>query len=545
MILPRVKNLEESSGWFCKTLIFPKSEDGEKAAGLLKVFSPGLKAECGSDPNVSFKKADMERKGEYTLSVTEEGICIEYHEYEGLRNALATLSGLEKEGKIGCAKISDYPDQAFRSCLLDMARGYVEIDVLKEHLVRLAKLKFNFVHLHLMDRLSYILESDIVPNPDNHRLYTKKEMRDVVEFCNLLGLDAIPEIEFPAHAGNLLKALPELGCDIIDMDKAVQYVEGIENYEKSTFIDQERKVSRWTVCVGKESTYEIYEKIIDELLEIFDSEYIHIGGDEIMFPRLGALPHWDNCHACQKLAEKYDSNILAMYHHGIRRIHEIVKSKGKKTIKWNESRECNHDVDLPGDIILEYWLSSESKKSQQNIDRFLDLGYTLINAEHTYTYVDLHVYMNAEKINAWKPALNEKQEKGICGGEMCAWELGNKAYSYYNYTLPICMVLFSDRVWNSDGGVEYDDEYKKSIFTTLLGENALKVSPLSIFKDLIPPRKRIVTEEIDLAAIDPEKILEIQAGLDAVNPDLCYGKLALKNFQNYLNDLYGERIKLS
>ena len=90
---------------------------------------------------------------------------------EGVRNAVATLAQLEADGKIKCCDASDLPDNGFRSCMLDLARGYVEIPVLKEHILRLALLKFNHIHFHLMDRQTYVLQSDVLPNPGGYRQY--------------------------------------------------------------------------------------------------------------------------------------------------------------------------------------------------------------------------------------------------------------------------------------------------------------------------------------------------------------------------------------
>lgn len=537
MILPRIKEIKYNNKYFNNNLVFPKSFDGENAAKLLNLFLPNAKVLCDYDFNVVLNKLKFDKKGEYKLFIKESQIVIDYCDYQGLRNAIATLSGSYENGKLKCVEIYDYPTNDFRSCLLDLARGYVEIGELKEHLLRLAKLKFNYVHLHLMDRQSYILKSNVVPNPDNHKQYTKEELKDIVDFCKLLSLQVIPEIEFPAHAVNLLKALPQLSCDIIDIDKARKDVMDAPNPRKEFYIDKQKEVSSWVVCVGKESTYKIYEDIIDEIVEIFDSEYIHIGGDEIEFKKLAAFPHWDNCYECKKLFEKYNGDILSLYHHGIRRINEIVKSKGKKTIKWNESTECVHNVDLPTDIILEYWLSDDASSSQSHIDRFIEMGYKIINAQHQYTYVDLHEYLNAEKISDWAPFKNESQKSAIMGGEMCAWELGNKDYSYYDYTLPICTVLFSDRVWNSDV-TEYNNDYVKSIFDAVVGNSLLKDNPLKFFKEIIPPRKLDVLECLDIQSVSLDELS--QTILELKNVNSCYGKIALEKFIKYLEKLYRE-----
>lgn len=537
MVLPRIKNIVNKENFFLGTLVFDGSEMGKKAVKVLNLFSKTIKAELGDKPNVIFNEVSFKRRGEYKIIVAEDKITIDFSDYQGLRNALATISGLYDGNKLDCTEISDYPDSDFRSCLLDLARGYVEIDILKEHLVRLAKLKFSYVHLHLMDRQSYILKSDVVPNPDNHRQYTKEELRDVVEFCKLLSLEAIPEIEFPAHAVNLIKSVPELACDIIDMELAQKGVSDADSPRKHCYIDTERFVSSWSVCIGKESTYKIYEKIIDEVLEIFDSEYFHIGADEIEYRHLAAFPNWDNCHECKKLMDKYNGDILSIYYHGVRRMHEIVKSRGKKTIKWNESKECMHPIDLPEDIIIEYWFAGNQKDETKHINCFVDKGFKVINAHCHYTYVDVQNYMSAEKISSWKPISAEAHNGYVLGGEMCAWELGNSDYCFYEYTLPVCMALFSDRVWNNME-TEYDNNYQTAIFSSVIGENKLNFNPLNLFEEVIPPRKKEVLEELKLKDENPNAILEALEKLKEIDESRCYGKLALKGFKSYLERLY-------
>lgn len=537
MILPRVKVLQESNHRFCQDLIFPKTPDGDKARKLMNLLSPAFPAAVGPQPNVFLQDAKFQHIGEYRLCVTPAQITIAYAQYEGLRNAIATLSALVAPDGLKCGEISDFPDNAFRSCLLDLARGYVEIPQLKEHLVRLGKLKFNFVHFHLMDRQSYIIDSEVVPNPDHQRRYTKAELKDLVTFCNLLGLEIIPEIEFPAHAVYLVSALPELACDIIDMEKACKAVEAVENPKKENYIDRKKRVSSWTVCVGKDSTYEIYDRILDEIAEIFPGQYIHIGGDEIAFPHLAAFPNWDNCRACKKLIDTYNTDRTAVYHHGIRRIHDLVKSKGKKTIKWNLLDECAHDIDLPSDIIYEHWVSDYADCAQADMARWISLGHTTINAQYHYTYADLHNYMTAEKIKTWTPSFSQTPLPGMWGGEMCAWELGNPDYSYYAYTLPVCMALFSDRVWNSNVA-QYDERYVTAVFGTVIGNHTLNFSPLGLLEDIIPPRSQDLLAELNRDSLCPEAILSTAERLKNVAEDACYGKFALRNFIQYLIDLH-------
>ena len=208
MVLPRIKDVKKENGAFCGTLVFDREcKASSLATDILSLFNTGIPFRKGVKPNVLFKEEKSLKKGAYKLSVGKESIKITFGDYEGVRNAVSTLAWLYRENKIGCCGITDVPDNSFRSCMLDLARGYVELPKLKEHIIRMAYLKFNYLHLHLMDRQSYALKSDVVPNSSKNRGYTKKEMREIIRLCKKLQIEIIPEIEIPAHAVNIIKEL--------------------------------------------------------------------------------------------------------------------------------------------------------------------------------------------------------------------------------------------------------------------------------------------------------------------------------------------------
>lgn len=540
MILPRTKQYAEKDGFFKTPIIYDgKCKISLSAVKIIQCFSPDLNCEKGCKPNLFFCKKTFTVKGAYKLTVSESAITIDYNDCEGIRNAIASLVQLRQFGCIKCVEIFDEPDNEFRSCMLDLARGYVEIPVLKEHIVRMAALKFNYVHLHLMDRQSYALDSDVVPNPDNHRLYSKSEISELTAFCKLLCLEVIPEIEIPAHAVNQIKALPELGCDIADMKKAYETIKNLDNPRKREFTDNKTSVSAWVVCAGKETTYTIYEKIIKELLELFDGPYIHIGGDEIEFAHLGAHPHWDNCRACAKIMQENNlPDRKALYYYLIRRVYNIVKSCGKKMIMWNDVLDAFNPIDIPKDIVIEFWNGGGKSVYQ----KLLDQGLETINANYPYTYVDFPQYMQDEKIKLWNTHtefLDEKELVGnIIGGEMCAWELGNPLYSFYPCTLPVCMALFADRVWN-DAPIAYDEEYKQSIFSVVIGNYDNHINPFVFFKEIIPPRNKDknMVEEIDIDSICLDELTSVLCYMHETNPKNIYGNLALRAYIECLESI--------
>ncbi|MBO7762573.1 MAG: family 20 glycosylhydrolase [Clostridia bacterium] len=534
-MIPRVKEYKELGGCFFRMVSLPKTEDGEAAARLLSLFLPSLSVVTGETPTALLAK-DPLPAGAYRLAVEREGIRITYGGYEGLRNAVATLAGLYTDAGFICAEIADAPAFGFRSAMLDLARGYVELPVLYEHLVRMAFLKYNVVHLHLMDSETYVMESAVVPNPEGHRQYTQAEMRRVCEFCRLLCLDVIPEIEFPTHATNTLLAVPALWCDILDPAKAEAAV-SVPKLDKR-LLARDRRASAWAVCLGSERTYEIYRRILAEIAAVFPGQYVHVGGDEIAYPHLGAVPHWDNCRACRARMEAEGlADTLALYHYGFRRLHAILSELGKRMIKWNEQDELGMPLPLPKDVIIEYWkpkdpgaVETAPEKLEAEKQLLRDGGFSLINAHYYYTYVDFASYMTAEKMNAWSPAA---EGESMMGGETCAWELGNPRYSFYPYRLPISMALFADRLWNRDA-VPYDSAYRAELFAAAVGKRGLGEAPMGPFPAVLPPTLFGSTTGV------PPTLEAVPAAVDSlrgVDGEGVFGRLFLDAYRAYLETL--------
>ncbi len=536
-MIPRAKQYKRNEGGFALPLIFPRTEDGAAARLILSRLLPTLAVGQGEDSTVTLAPLAASVKGEYALTVTPDAVALSYGDREGLRNAVATLASLCIEGGFPACEIADAPSYPFRSVMLDLARGYVELDVLYEHIVRMAYLKYNYLHLHLMDNQSYVVESEAVPNPEGHRLYTKDELRALCTFADELGIEVIPEIEFPTHSTALLRAIPELACDIIDMDKARAIV-SVPRVHRG-LLDEERGISQWAICLGQTRTYEIYDKIIAEIAEVFPSEYLHVGGDEIAYPHMGAVPHWDNCRACRaRMEEKGLSDTLALYHDGFCRLDEAVRRYGKRMIKWNEQEELASPPPIPRDIIIEYWKPSVVDWTtgtapalvKAEISMLREAGFEVFNAHYYYGYHDENQYMTTEKINGWTPA---EESLGVMGGETCAWELGNPRYAYYAHRLPFGIALFSDRVWNRDI-VPYDDGYRADLFAAALGRNGLGSLPLSPLPAVLSPIPHSKGECIQPL---PEHAPAALAAIEGVREEEVFGRLFLTAYREYLASL--------
>lgn len=485
MILPRVKEIITDDGILripCKMRVGVDSSISNKLCSLLKLFLPNsevIVSQSGEQHIIAQKKVMKEE--EYSLEICHNGIKIEYFTYRGLRNAIASIAVLAKidggEILLPYTKIHDFPVAKHRGVMIDLARGIKPFDELIEDIVLIAKMKMNYLHLHLFDSQGSCVKLDSLPVECCIKdFYTKEEMQRVIEIADILALDIIPEFDMPAHSKKLVECYSELGCDT------------------------EEENTGWTICAGEEKAYKFYEKIINELATMFSGEYIHIGGDEIEFadvPRLKYLCHWNSCKKCmQRCKEEGLKDRQELYYYFILRIYDIVKKAGKKMIMWSDQLDCSREIPLPKDIIMQFWrIASRGRGPIKDcsMEAQIKAGYVLINSFFEYVYGDLEEYMNANKIKNWhweNCALNKEGiSDKIIGSEFCAWEYGNmEKYSHYKYTFAPSVVVMADKLWNGDK-LEFTCEYSKAVTRSIIGCST--PDDLDIFKcfgSVIPPK---------------------------------------------------------
>lgn len=274
----------------------------------------------------------------YELLISQQGIKIKASSTLGLKYGLQSLRQLKnREGNYYCVTIRDRPRFSYRGLMLDVSRHFFPTDYIKKLLDEMARLKLNRFHWHLVDGGGWRLESKYYPlltqksayrsesnwdkwwHEKDRRFsdsadstayggyYTQEEIKDVVKYAHKLGITIIPEIELPGHSTELIHAYPELICP------------------QATYLDAS------DVCIGNEATFTFFEKILDETMELFPSEYIHIGGDE------AAMNHWGNCPRCKKrIKEEGLKDLHELQSYMIRRIERYLNSKGRQIIGWDE-----------------------------------------------------------------------------------------------------------------------------------------------------------------------------------------------------------------
>lgn len=285
-----------------------------------------------------------EDKEKYTIDISPQRIFITSNTRQGYFLALQTLAQLFEEHKedkeIPALRIEDQPKFAWRGMHLDVCRHFFNVDEVKQYIDYLAMYKLNTFHWHLTDDQGWRIEIKKYPKltqigskrkesmvgayvdntfdgkPYGPYFYTQEQIKYVIKYAQQRHITIVPEIEMPGHALAALSAYPELACTKGPFEAATKW---------GVFDD---------VFCPKEETFTFLENVLDEVIALFPSQYIHIGGDECPKTR------WKECAHCQELIKKNnlkDEHGLQSYF--IQRIEKYVNSKGRKIIGWDEILE--------------------------------------------------------------------------------------------------------------------------------------------------------------------------------------------------------------
>ena len=186
--------------------------------------------------------------------------------------------------------------------MLDCSRTFQSVDYLKKTIDRLAFYKMNVLHLHLTDDQGWRMEIKKHPEltkkgarfsakyaePESYQgFYTQDELRDLVEYASLRGVTLVPEIELPGHSMAALVCRPDLSCTGKIPDDIFPYSKGPNSADWN---------ARSVFCAGNENSFRFFEEVLDEVMQIFPSEFVHIGGDEVGKDELEDLPQVSGTH---------------------------------------------------------------------------------------------------------------------------------------------------------------------------------------------------------------------------------------------------------
>ncbi|MHA1331635.1 MAG: beta-N-acetylhexosaminidase [Candidatus Hodarchaeales archaeon] len=382
------------------------------------------------------KDKDLMNLGEegYKIEVNKNIVQLSSFHAKGIFYAIQTLRQLlpvEIELKtrinfdwsIPGVKITDFPRFPWRGFMFDEGRHFHGKKVVKRMLDLMVLHKLNIFHWHLTEDQGWRIEIKKCPKlteigsrrsksqiggdrsfikkkfdeKPHEGFYTQDEIKEIIEYAKKRFITIVPEFDVPGHSQAALAAYPEYSCTGGPFEVATTW--GIK---KDVF------------CLGKDSTFKFIQDIFTEIIQLFPSPYIHIGGDEAPTKR------WEECPDCQKrLKEESFEEFKSIQHYFTKRITDFLIKKGKKPIGWNEIlTEKVQDLDI--NVISQHWLRDDNKVLEH-----LRHGRKIIISRFFYYYLDYPYIMTPlRKTFEFEPvpaALEEEYHQNILGVEAPLW----------------------------------------------------------------------------------------------------------------------------
>lgn len=389
---------------------------------------------CKGTAQQAAQAMDSVRLQGYELEVTPKGITIQALTPTGLFYGLQTLRQLEKDGQIACVKVKDAPRFAYHGLMIDCSRHFWSKDEIKKQLDAMAYFKLDRFHWHLTDgggwrmevkkyprlteETAYRTESDWTKwwngknrqySPDPRRLvcwkgmnihggyYTQDDIKEIVDYAAARHITIIPEIEMPGHSDEVVYAYPELSCT-------------------------GKPYTQSDLCVGKEQTYTFMANVLKEVMRLFPSKYIHIGGDE------AERRTWKTCPDCQRVMKDYHlKDVAELQSHFTHRIERFLNDNGRKLLGWDEIMEGT----LAPNAAVMSWRGTEAGLTAAKS------GHHVVMAPQEFCYLNMYQddpmtepkaqggYTRLEKTYNYDPIpaayKGTSLEKYIDGVQGCVW----------------------------------------------------------------------------------------------------------------------------
>lgn len=284
----------------------------------------------------------------YRLKVDADGITVIAGSENGFFYGLQSLRlavDIKHKNEIPFMEVSDGPRFEYRGLMLDVSRFFMPKEDVMKVIDCMSMLKLNKLHLHLTDDNGWRLEIKKYPkltevgawrvnrkqqlfsdrrnpSPDEPTpiggFYTQEDMKEIISHAKTRCVEIIPEIDMPAHSNAALAAYPHLACPTVD--KFIGVLPGLGGANADIIY-----------CAGNEEVFSFLQGIIDEVVELFPSKYIHLGGDEAW------KTHWEKCPKCQiRMKEEGITNVEELQGYFMTRMSRYVQSKGKTVMGWDE-----------------------------------------------------------------------------------------------------------------------------------------------------------------------------------------------------------------
>ncbi len=448
-----------------------------------------LKEYLNTDFGMNSETVDNERKGTivleldteyspkkedgYKLEVSNKKVVLTSNTKAGLSNAIQTLRQIvrDEDGKfvVQQGTIEDYPAFSWRAFMLDEARHFKGMEVVKSLLDEMALLKMNVFHWHLTDDQGWRIEikkypkltevgahrdsteinhfeSNIFDGKPHSGFYTQAEIKEIVEYAAKRHIMIVPEIEMPGHSSAPLAAYPELGVTGKQIKVPAKFGVHYDVYD-----------------VTNPKVMDFFSDVFDELIALFPSPVIHIGGDEIRYNQ------WNDSRKVQAYMKKHDLKTPAeLQVFFTNNISNMLKEKGKRMMGWNEitgaqlhhyqSDEDTKEVSqkLADGTIVQFWKGDPALMLSTIED-----GYDIVNSYHVNTYLDYSYesipLTKSYEFNPIPEGLAKELESKVLGMGCQMWgEFIPTVESMQTKVFPR-IAAYSEAAWTMPSNKDYDN----------------------------------------------------------------------------------------
>jgi hexosaminidase len=389
---------------------------------------------------LKFQREGKVKLGEvesYTLNIEKNKITIKAETdigaFRGLETFLQLLEADENGYYFPTVEIEDSPRFSWRGLMIDVSRHFMPIEMLKRNIDGMAAVKMNVLHLHLSEDQGFRVECKSLPKL--HELgsdglyFTHEQIREIIKYANERGIRVMPEFDVPGHSTSWLTAYPELAS-----------LPGPYTIERNWGVFDP------TFNPTIEETYIFFDKFFKEMSELFNDEFMHIGGDE------NNGKQWNQNPSIQKFMKENgikDNHELQSYFN--KRLLAILTKYNKKMIGWDEIFQ----PDMPNNIVIQSWRGQKSlvESAQKGYQAILSNGY----------YIDLIQSAEFHYLNDPIPAdtpLSPEEQKFILGGEATMW-----AELVTNETVDSRIwprtIAIAERFWSPGNVRDVDDMYRR------------------------------------------------------------------------------------
>ena len=398
----------------------------------------------------------------YKLTISKDGVLISASTENGVFYGIQTLLQLIPEGEMDSFNlpyviIEDEPRFSYRGMHLDVGRHLFPVEFIKKYIDMLSMYKMNTFHWHLTEDQGWRIQIKKYPELTEISsfrtdfegnkyggFYTQEEVKEIVAYAAERYITVIPEIEMPGHTVAVLAAYPELACTDGPFEVLNQW-----------------GVHEDVFCAGNDQVFVFLEDVLTEVMELFPSKYIHIGGDECPKTR------WEDCKKCQKRIKAHDlEDEHGLQSWFIKRIENFLLENDRRLIGWDEILEGG----LAPEATVMSWrgIAGGIQAAQE--------GHDVIMTPTSHCYFDYYQgnplfepkaiggYLTTEKVYSYEPIpeeLSEAEAKHVLGAQGNVWTEYIPNYEKVEYMMMPRMMALSEVVWSNPERKNYDDFMKR------------------------------------------------------------------------------------